>query len=109
MLARFNAIKPFAVQTANEAREKVAGELLNLDAVKGAIIEAALRGEFAVKVPLGSHVVELRATEAAEKLAIWARENKLTVEWVERMAERPNGLKVAVAEPIISWGVERHG
>jgi hypothetical protein len=109
MLARLNAIKPFALQEANKARDKIAGELLNLDRVKAAIIEAAMRGELAVKVPLGAHAVELRGTDASELLAKWAKDNKLTIEWVERLAERPNGLKAAVAEPVISWGEERHG
>jgi hypothetical protein len=106
MLARLNAIKPFAVQEANKAREKVAGELLNLDGVKAAIIEAAMRGEFAVKLPLGALAVELRGTEAAAQLAAWAKENRLKLEWVERNIERPNGLKVKVAEAVLSWGEE---
>jgi hypothetical protein len=108
MRSALNALRPFAVKAAEEAREKIAAELFKLDAVKLAITEAALRGESSIRLPLGSHAVELRGTVEAGKLAAWVEANGLKMEWRDRVAERSNGLKVEVSEPVIWWGEERH-
>jgi hypothetical protein len=109
MKSPLNALRPFAEKQAQKTREELAALAFNLEAVKLAVIEAAVRGELAVKISIDKCATELRGTDAARALADWVAANKLTLEWVERLAERPNGLKAGIGEPVISWGDERHG
>jgi hypothetical protein len=109
MRSPLNAIKPFLVGEAASARERLAGELYNLDKLKGVVIEAANRGECAVKLAHDAVAVDLKETEAAAKLAEWIEENGMRLEWVERLADRPNSLKVWIREPLISWANEKLG
>ncbi len=99
MRSPLNAIKPFLIKEAASARERLAGELYDLDKLKAAVIEAAKRGECVAKIPHGAVAVDLKETEAAERLAQWAERNGMRLEWVERMAERPNALKVWIRNP----------
>lgn len=103
-----NAVRHFAVKATGEALERCAEQVFGLDAVKEAITAAALKGEGAVKLSLNGLALDLRATAAATKLAEWVGRNAMRLEWAERTAERPNGLKVKVAEPIISWTEETY-
>ena len=103
-----NALFPFLVKETATAREAIAAKLYKLDVVKTAIIEAATRGERAVRISDRGLVVDLRGTEAAKTLADWIGQNGMTLEWLERQAERPNGLKVTIGEPVISWGHEAY-
>jgi hypothetical protein len=108
MRAPLNALKPYAIKEAQSERERVAGVQYHADRLRDAVSEAARRGELAVKLPHGEIVTELRGTEAADNLAAWAEKNGLRVEWAERLVERPNGLRVKIAEPVISWGEESY-
>lgn len=98
-----NALRPFIVKETQAAREKLAAHHFDLEAVRDAISAAAMRGEGAIRLPLGQTTVELRATEAADKLLVWCEQNGLSVEWEETVLTRPNGLKLRTAEPVISW------
>lgn len=98
-----NALRPFAVKETLAAREKQAATHFALEAVRDKISEAAMRGEGAIRLPLGPLAVELRETEAARKLAAWCADNGLAVEWAETMLERPNGLRLRTAEIVITW------
>jgi len=103
-----NSLRPFAVNETRAALEKCAEQIFGLDALKEAVTAAALKGEGAVKLPLGSLALDLRRTSAAKALAEWVENNGMRLEWAERHAERPNGLRVRVAEPIISWTDEAY-
>ena len=109
MRSPLNAIKPFLVEEAATARERLASELYNLDRLKAAVIEAARRGEYGVKIAHGAVAVDLKETEAGAKLAEWIEKNGMRLEWAERLAERPNALKVWIREPLISWADEKLG
>lgn len=109
MRSPLNAIKPFLVEEAASARERLAGELYNLDKLKGDVIEAAKRGEYVVKIAHGTVAVDLKETEAANRLAAWIEKNGMRLEWVERLADRPNSLRVWIREPLISWADEKLG
>lgn len=98
-----NALRPFIVKEAQAAREKLAAHHFDLETVRETISAAAMRGEGAIRLPLGQIAVELRATEAADKLLAWCEQNGLAVEWEEAVLTRPNGLKLRTAEPVISW------
>jgi hypothetical protein len=108
MRAPLNALKPYAVKEAQSERERLASVHFHADRLRDAVSEAARRGELAVKLPHGEIVIELRGTEAADKLAEWVERNGMRLEWAERHIERPNGLKVKIGEPIISWGDEAY-
>lgn len=103
-----NAFRPFIVKETGEARERLAAEHFALDAVREKISEAARRGEGALRLPLGQLTAELRETEAAKKLAAWCDKNGLALDWVERVLERPNGLKLRTMEATITWVEEPH-
>jgi hypothetical protein len=103
-----NALMPFLMTESATAREAIAARLYKLDGVKSAIIEAATRGEQAVRISDRALLVDLRGTETAKKLADWIQQNGMTMEWLERQVERPNGLKVMIGEPVISWGHESY-
>jgi hypothetical protein len=109
MRSPLNALRPWAEQETEKAREALALEAFSLDKVKAAVIDAAKRGESATKLGQGGAAVNLASTKAAQALQAWAEQNGFKVEWAERLADRPNGLKAGVAEPVISWGDERLG
>lgn len=98
-----NAFRPFIVKETQAAREKLAEVHFALAAVRDKISEAAMRGEGALRLPLGQLAAELRETEAARKLAEWCEQNGLKLEWAERVLERPNGLKLRTMEAVITW------
>lgn len=102
-----NALRPFIVKETQAAREKLAAQHFDLTAVRDAITAAAARGEGATRLTLGQIAVELRATEAADRLLAWCEQNGLTVEWEETVLTRPNGLKLRTAELVISWVEEK--
>jgi hypothetical protein len=103
-----NALRPFAVKETRAALEKCADQLFGLDVLIEAITTAALKGEGAVKLPLGPFILDLRSTAAARVLVEWVEDNGMRLEWAERLAQRPSGLRVKVAEPIISWTEEAY-
>jgi hypothetical protein len=96
------------VRETQEAREKLAAVHFGLEALREKITEAALRGEGALRLPLGQLTAELRETEAARKLAEWCELNGLKLEWAERVLERPNGLKLRTMEATLTWVEEAH-
>ncbi len=98
-----NAFRPFIIKETQAAREKLAEVHFALEAVRDKISEAAMRGEGALRLPLGQLAAELRETEAARKLAEWCEANGLRIEWAEITLERPNGLKLRTAEMVITW------
>jgi hypothetical protein len=98
-----NALRPFIMKETQAAREKLAAAHFDLEATRDAISAAAMRGEGAIRLPLGQTAVELRATEAAEKLLAWCEQNGLQVEWEETVIARPNGLKLRTSELVITW------
>lgn len=98
-----NALRPFIVKETQAAREKLAAHHFDLAAVRDAITAAAARGEGSTRLTLGQTAVELRATEAAERLLVWCDENGLQVEWEETVLTRPNGLKLRTSELVITW------
>ena len=102
-----NALRPFILKETQAAREKFAAQHFDLTAVRDAITAAAARGEGATRLPLGQTAVELRATEAADKLLAWCAQNGLTVEWEEVVIPRDNGLKLRTAELVITWLEEK--
>jgi hypothetical protein len=102
-----NALKPFAVKEAETAREKLAVEAYKIDAIKAQIIEAAQRGETRVRIRAGEALVDLSSTEAAQALVAWAKDNGLNLSWERIAADRPNGLRVIIAEPVLQWAEER--
>ncbi len=102
-----NALRPFIVKEAETAREKLAVEAYKIDAIKAQIIEAAQRGETRVRIPIGAALVDLSKTEAAKALAAWAEQNGLSLSWEPIAAERPNGLRVLLSEPVLQWAEER--
>jgi hypothetical protein len=98
-----NAFRPFIVKETQTAREKLAAVHFDLEAVRNKISDAAMRGEGALRLPLGQLTAELRDTEAARKLAEWCEKNGLKLEWAEITLDRPNGLKLRTAELVITW------
>jgi hypothetical protein len=98
-----NALRPFIVKETQAAREKLAAAHFDLTTVRDTITAAAMRGEGAIRLPLGQAAVELRTTEAADKLLAWCDQNRLSIEWEETVIPRPNGLKLRTAELVISW------
>jgi hypothetical protein len=98
-----NKLRPFIVKETQEAREKLAALHFALEPVREKITEAALRGEGALRLPLGQLTAELRETEAARELAAWCEVNGLKLEWAERVLERANGLKLRTMEAVITW------
>ncbi len=98
-----NAFRPFIVKETQAAREKLAAQHFDLESVRDKISEAAMRGEGAIRLPLGQLTTELRETEAARKLAEWCERNGLAMEWADTVLERPNGLRLRTAELVITW------
>ncbi len=105
MKAKLTPLRPFAIESAAKAREALAQRLFNRDEIAQAISSAAIKGELAVKVPQDV-AVNLNNTEEAARLGEWVTRLGMSLEWVERVMERPNGLRVKVFEPVISWGDE---
>ncbi len=99
-----NALTPFLVKETADSLEKIAAKLCDVNVIAEEAIAAATRGEWAIRITDRGLVVDVRSTEAARKLAEWAKANRMTLEWLERAVERSNGLKVMIAEPVISWG-----
>jgi hypothetical protein len=98
-----HAFRPFIVKETQAAREKLAAAHFALEAVREKISAAAMRGEGALRLPLGQLTAELRETKPARELAAWCERNGLSLEWAERVLERPDGFKLRTAEAIISW------
>lgn len=103
-----NALRPFVIKATREACDKAALELFDLHKLADSILSAAIRGEGALKIPLGPLALDLRGTDAAKALVAWVQDSGMKLEWAERHVERPNGLKVKVAEPVISWTDEAY-
>jgi hypothetical protein len=106
MRSPLNAFRPHIVREALAERERVADAHYDLEKVREAISAAARRGEMSVMLPHGDITIELRGTPAAARLAEWITANGMRIEWIERNALRPCGLKARIGEPVISWGDE---
>jgi len=103
-----NAFRPFIVKETQDAREKLATAHFDLEGVREKISDAAMRGEGALRLPLGHLTAELRETEAARELAAWCEKNGLRLEWVERVVDRSDGVRLRTSEPQILWADESH-
>ncbi len=102
-----NALRPFLIQETHAAREKLAAAHFDLEALRAKISDAAMRGEGALRLPLGPVTAELRETAAAGKLAAWCLAQGIRLEWSEMTIERPDGIRLRTAEPVLSWVEER--
>lgn len=98
-----NALRPFVLKETDDARERLAAAHFALETVREQITAAASRGEGSVRLPLGPITAELRGTEASHRLAEWCKQQGIGLEWVEKIAERSNGIRLRTAEPILSW------
>ena len=97
-------LPPFLERIQSEtraAREKVAGELLTLDAVRGAVAAAAARG-LVVAVMRPPHPVDLRETDAARAAVKHLTDSGFKVEW-ESYREDEDGRPTDGVELKIFW------
>jgi hypothetical protein len=97
-----NALRPFLVKATKEAREKMAGDLFNLDRVRELVGKAAIDGHASLRLTQ-SAPLDLRSTDAAAKLEAWAASQKLRVEWVTRMVAGQDGRELVLQEALVSW------
>lgn len=103
MRAPVNSLVAELRRASHSAREKAAGEVLAPETVREAIHQAALLGResWRIRVPDGL-AVDGTAAEAA--LNAWAKRERLRITWESRHCDMPDGQRVQVAEPILSWG-----
>jgi hypothetical protein len=96
-------LKPELLRAVDEACERIAGQHLAPMAVRDLLWEAAKKhGYKAYRVHLPDGV-NLRETKVAKTLVAWAKKESLTLEWESRESTTPDGRRVTVYEPEISW------
>lgn len=93
---------PALQREAKEAMEKFAEAEFKPDLVRVQIFDAAKAGHKALRLKLPVHL-DLRDTRAAGLLSAWCKENALTIEWLSREVDLPDGRRCSVWEPEISW------
>lgn len=86
------------------AREMFAEEALRPEMIREACFEAAHRGELSLRKRLPDFP-GVRGTRAEATLATWCKGQGLVLTWEKRMADLPDGRRVDVWEPEISWRV----
>jgi len=84
------------------ALEKRAEVDLNPGVIRMAISNAAREGQTALRVKIPSNL-DVRSTDAAAALVVWCKVEGLTLIWERREADMPDGRRVTVTEPEISW------
>lgn len=86
-----------------DVRARTAAEKLGITTVRAAVHQAALEGQSGLRVRLPAWLDAVADTPAARELATWAKAEGLRLEWERREATLPDGRRVTVVEPEISW------
>lgn len=84
------------------AREKRAAEHLNLTTIREQIYKSARTGEFSFRIRLPEGV-DVRGTKAGQALQDWGEKEGLRIVWETRACDMPDGRRVDIVEPVISW------
>lgn len=83
-------------------REKLAAQVFDLELVREHLTQAAARGQDGVRIQL-PNVLNVSGTKAAAALSSWCEKEGLQLVWEVRQTDSPDGRRVSVSEPVISW------
>lgn len=83
-------------------RENQAATHLRPERARLLLHEAAKQGQDSVRIRLPEGV-NVRGCDSTELFEMWVRENGLTIVWERRMCDMPDGRRVEIEEPEISW------
>lgn len=103
MKAKCARLVPTLVAATAAAREREAAKLLGVEVVRVAIHQAAEAGQSGLRLRLPDWLDAVVNTTAARGLMDWARREGLRLDWMPREASLPDGRRVTVVEPEITW------
>ena len=84
------------------ARENLAAIHLKPAIARTEIHKAARAGQSSLRIRLPDGL-DVRGTDAGVTLQSWAEENGLRVAWERRVCDMPDGRRIDMVEPLISW------
>lgn len=104
MKAPLARLLPEMLKVMTMTRENIAATHLRPDLVRTKIFEAAKAGHDALCIHLPDGAL-VRGCENTATFEAWAKENGLKVDWEKRLCEMPDGRRVTITEPVVSWAV----
>lgn len=102
MKANLAKLLPELQREAAHARENQAATHLRPEKIRGLLHEAARQGQSSVRIRLPEGM-NVRGCDSTELFEVWVRDNGLTIVWERRMCDMPDGRRVEIEEPEISW------
>lgn len=95
-------LRPDLERTAREAREKLAAELFNIEALRAAMAKAASGGFLFVTILVPS-MLDLRDTPAGRAALAWLHGEGFSAVWDQRRAVDVGRLDEAASDLVVSW------
>lgn len=100
MKSGLTKLRGHLLEQTNRAREALAREKLNIEAIRLMLDGAAQQGDDAVRIRVD---VDIRQTTAAAALNQWAAKEGLILTWEMRPVDQPDGRRVSTFDPEIRW------
>ena len=100
MKAPTTRLVPFLQEETTRQRQAYAQKTLEEGTLRQVMVEAARRGEEAIRIHLD---MDIRGTPTAANLQEWATSEGLYLSWEARIATRPDGREDIIHEPELRW------
>jgi hypothetical protein len=100
-----SGMKQFLAELLKEtalAQENLAAIHLKPASVRSEIYKAAKAGQSSLRIRLPDGL-DVSGTDAGVTLQEWADQNGLRMVWERRLCDMPDGRRIDIVEPLISW------